>query len=248
MASSENLVRQPTIGVLGGTSHIVTPAYYQLINQAAREHHGGDHIAETLIAGMNYGNIRSFIFAGDWDGLAQYVGTKVDALEAAGVDLVIGSSNTTHLVMDDVMKDRSTPFLPITQPVGEAIAQAGLKKVAIFGTQTTMQGGKVMNEIAEISGAEIIAPRPEEQDEIHRIIFEELCEETFLDASRKRYREIALRMKNEDGAEGLILGCTEIFLLLTQGDLPEMAVFASAVLHAEAAVAQVLKGKAQQAV
>ncbi|MEO1659227.1 MAG: amino acid racemase [Pseudomonadota bacterium] len=240
MASSETLIRQPTIGVLGGTSHIVTPAYFELINAAAREHHGGDHIAETLVAGMNYGNIKSYIFSGDWDGLRDYVSQAVDRLEAAGVDLVIGSSNTVHLVMADVMQGRDTPFLPITKPVGDAIAKAGMKKVAIFGTQTTMQGGLVMNEIAELSGAEIIAPNTDEQAEIHRVIFEELCEERFLESSRERYREIALRMKEEEGAEGLILGCTEIFLLLNQKDLPELPVLASAKLHAEAAVAKAL--------
>lgn len=236
MANPGAPLRQPTIGVLGGTSHVVTPAYFQLLNAAARRVHGGDHIAETMIAGMDYGNIKNFVFADDWDGLRAYVATKVDALEAAGADLVIGTSNTVHLVMAEVMKDRATPFLPITQPVGEAIAAQGLKKVAIFGTGTTMKGGLVMDEIANLSGAEIIAPRPDEQAEIHRIIFEELCEEKFLPSSQKTYRDIALRMKEEDGAEGLILGCTEIFLLLTQEDLPQMPVFASAVLHAEAAV------------
>ena len=242
MASSTEVLRQPTIGILGGTSHIVTPAYYQLINQAARDHHGGDHIAETLVAGMNYGNIRAYIEARDWEGLTQYVGTKIDALEAAGVDLIIGSSNTAHLVMADAMEGRSTPFLPITKPVGDAIAAQGLKKVAIFGTQTTMQGGKVMNEIAEISGAEIIAPRPDEQADIHRIIFEELCEEKFLDSSRERYKEIALRMKEDEGVEGLILGCTEIFLLIEQSDLPELSVLATAKIHADAAVELLLNG------
>ncbi|MEO1040944.1 MAG: amino acid racemase [Pseudomonadota bacterium] len=240
MSTSDKLIRQPIIGVLGGTSHVVTPAYFQLINQAARAHHGGDHIGETLIAGMNYGNIKAYIYDGDWDGLAAYVGKAVDRLEGAGADLVIGSSNTVHLVMADVMAGRKTPFLSITEPVGRAIKKAGLKKVAIFGTQTTMQGGLVMDEIAELSGAEIIAPTSAEQADIHRVIFEELCEEIFLEESRARYREIALRMKNEDGAEGLILGCTEIFLLLEQKDLPELPLFASAALHAEAAVAQVL--------
>ena len=242
MASSTEVLRQPTIGILGGTSHIVTPAYYQLINQAARDHHGGDHIAETLVAGMNYGNIRAYLEAGDWEGMTRYAASKIDALEAAGADLIIGTSNTAHLVMADAMQGRSTPFLPITKPVGEAIAAQGLKKVAIFGTQTTMQGGKVMNEIAEISGAEIIAPRPDEQTEIHRIIFEELCEEKFLESSRQRYREIALRMKEDEGAQGLILGCTEIFLLIEQSDLPELSVLATAKLHAEAAVDLLLTG------
>ncbi|MEM6914746.1 MAG: amino acid racemase [Pseudomonadota bacterium] len=240
MSTSDKLIRQPTIGILGGTSHVVTPAYFQLINRAARAHHGGDHIGETLIAGMNYGNVKTYVHDGDWSGLAGYVSDAVDRLENAGADLIIGSSNTVHLVMDEVMAGRKTPFLPITDPVGRAIKRAGLKKVAIFGTQTTMQGGLVMDEIAEISGAEMVAPQPDEQTEIHRIIFEELCEERFLDASRARYREIALRMMEEDGAEGLILGCTEIFLLLQQDDLPELPLFASAALHAEAAVAHVL--------
>jgi aspartate racemase len=228
-------LRQPTIGILGGTSHVVATRYYDLINARMNRVLGGDDIAETILLGMNYGNVAAFARSGRWEEFQSYVAEKVDRLIDAGADLVIGTSNTTHEVMGPVMEERDVAFIPITEPLAAAITASGVRRVGIFGTMTTMQEGRVMREVREATGAEIIAPRADERGDIDRVIFEELVKFQFRPEARERYRQIALRMKREEGIEGIVLGCTEIYLLIDQPHLPELEVFATARLHAHAA-------------
>ncbi|MEM1379731.1 MAG: amino acid racemase [Pseudomonadota bacterium] len=225
------------IGILGGTSHVITSTYYEIINALANERLGGAHIAETIIAGMNFGRIAEDIADDAWDRFADYVADHVDRLEAAGAELIIGTSNTTHQIMGKVMAGRDVPYLPITQPLIAALKTSGISRVALFGTQTTMGGGVVMQEVAQATGIDIIVPSAEERNDIHRVIFDELVNHQFTRSARERYVEIAHRLSRDEGADGLILGCTEIMLLIDQQDIPELPVFATARLHCEAAVA-----------
>jgi len=224
------------IGILGGTSNVITTRYYDMINAASNARLGRSYLGETIIMGMNFGRVADFAMQRDWQGLSDYVSTQVDRLEAAGAELIIGSSNTVHEVMPSVMEGRQTPYLPITKPLITAIKASGLKRIAMFGTMSTMNNGAVMREVMAATGAELIAPNPEEREDINRVIFEELVKNRFDPTSRQRYVDIATRMQNEEGAEGVILGCTEIFLLINQQDLPAMKVFATAELHVQAAV------------
>ncbi|MCQ8185701.1 aspartate/glutamate racemase family protein [Parvularcula maris] len=225
----------PTIGIVAGSSHAITGPFYDMVNEAVRRRLGGKEIAETLIAGMNYGRLVAMIEAGDWEGIEDYVSSKVDSLCAGGAELIVGTSNTMHEVMPKVMEGRGVPYLPITDPLCAAIEASGLERIALFGTMTTMSGGRVMQEVQERTGVAVLVPTDAEKEEISRVIYEELVESFFLPASKQRYLEIARRLAREDGAEGLILGCTEIVLLIDQPDLPEMKVFATARLQAEAA-------------
>ncbi|NNU17174.1 amino acid racemase [Parvularcula sp. ZS-1/3] len=232
---ANDIIRQPTIGILGGTSHVITSAYYQGLNAAMRQRLGGTHVAETLVRGMDFGRIGKLVLAEDWDALKSYVGSAVDDLERGGADLVIGSSNTVHEIMGEVMEGRDVAFLPISTPLIDAVKASGLKRVAMFGTRSTMNNGLVMREVEAATGATLLSPREDEREEINRVIFEELCEEQFLPRSRDRYVEIARRLARDEGAEGVILGCTEIMLLIDQDNIPEMKVFPTGRLHIEAA-------------
>jgi aspartate racemase len=225
----------PTIGIVAGSSHAITGPFYDMVNEAVRRRLGDRQIAETLIAGMNYGRLVAMIEAEDWEGIEDYVSGKVDALIAGGAELIVGTSNTMHEVMPKVMEGHGVPYLPITDPLCSAIKASGLQRVALFGTMTTMSGGRVMREVEERTGAAVLVPNETEKEEISRIIYEELVESRFLPSSKARYVEIAQRLAREEGAEGLVLGCTEIVLLIDQPDLPGMKVFATARLQAEAA-------------
>jgi len=227
---------QKTIGVLGGGSNVATAEYYRLLNQIANDRLGGWDIAETMIAGMNFGNIEAMVRDGDWTGLETYMGEKVDGLMVAGADVLICVSNTLHKPLLPIVARRTVPFIHIADPTGAAIKAAGLARVALFGTKATMALLENRRRYEEEFGLEIVVPDEREQDEIDRIIFDELTRDRILPASKARYLEIADRLAAEAGAEGLILGCTEIFLLIDQADRPALPMFNTTALHCQAAV------------
>lgn len=229
-------LRQKTIGLLGGSSNVATVEYYRFLNDAVNQRLGGWEIAETLIAGMNFGNIEDLLRRDDWDSLGAYMQGKVDALVAGGADVILCVSNTLHRPLERLMADAPIPMLHIVDPTGEAIVQKGLKKVALFGTRPVMQLDYLKERYSERFGIEAIAPADSEQEEIDRIIFDELVKDVLREPSRTRYLEIAERMRNEEGVEGLILGCTEIFLLIDQHHMPQLPMFNTARLHCDAAV------------
>ncbi|GGY52348.1 aspartate/glutamate racemase family protein [Parvularcula lutaonensis] len=235
MPDRQRPLRQPTIGILGGTSHVITSRYYDMLNAELQRELGGDDMAETLIMGMNFGNVGAFVQAGDWGGLEAYVEGKIDGLIAAGSDIILGVSNTVHEVMAPIMARKETPFLPISAPLVQAVKASGLERIAIFGTRSTMDHGLVMREVEEKAGVTLLTPNDAEKEEVHRVIFEELVKFQFTEESRERFCQIARRLQREQGAQGLILGCTEIMLLVGQDDLPDVEVFATAELHVKAA-------------
>lgn len=215
---------------------MATGEYYRFLNDAVNERLGGWDIAETLIAGMNFGNIEAFVRTGDWDGLAAYMKQKIDGLVAGGAEVILCVSNTLHKPLDDLMESVPVPMIHIADPTGAAMKAAGLKKVAIFGTKPVMEMSYLKDRFQQRFGIQVIAPSDAEQQDIDQIIFDELVKNTLNETSKARYLEIADRMRREDGAEGLILGCTEIFLLIDQEDRPDFPMFNTARLHCEAAV------------
>lgn len=232
----ERPLKQRTIGLLGGCSNIATAEYYKLLNTAANQRIGGWDIAETLIAGMNFGNIEAFVRADDWDGLEAYMRSKISSLVSGGADVILCVSNTLHKPLENMMSEVDIPFIHIADPTGQAIDKSGLKKVAIFGTKPVMQMDYLKNRYLEQFGIDVISPSESEQDDIDQIIFDELVKGIITDKARTRYMQIADRMRVELGAEGLILGCTEIFLLIDQQHMPEFPMFNTAKLHCDAAV------------
>ncbi|MBZ8134053.1 amino acid racemase [Afifella sp. IM 167] len=233
---AERPLAQKTIGLLGGSSNVATGHYYRFLNQIVNERLGGWDIAETMIAGMNFGNIEAFLRADDWAALETYMARKVDGLIAAGADVLLSVSNTLHKPLEPILTTRKIDFIHIVDPTGEAIAKAGLKRVALFGTRPIMQLDYARRRYEEKFGLEILVPDEAEQVEIDRIIFDELVKDVVRPQSKARYLEIAARLQREAGAEGLILGCTEIFLLIDQPDRPDFPMFNTTRLHCEAAV------------
>ncbi len=229
-------LNQKLIGILGGSSNVATELYYRYLNETANARLGGWDIAETMIAGMNFGNIEGFLSADDWAGLETYMEGKVDRLIAAGIDVLLCVSNTLHKPLESILASRGVGFIHIADPTGEAIRTAGLARLALFGTRQVMQLKYQRQRYEEKFGLEIIVPDPAEQDDINRIIFDELVRRDVRDTSRDRYLEIAARLQRDEGVEGLIFGCTEIPLLIDQPDLTDLPMFNTTRLHCQAAV------------
>jgi aspartate racemase len=238
-------LRQRTIGILGGCSNVATGEYYKFLNSAVNNTLGGWEIAETLIAGMNFGNIEAFVRAEDWMGLSSYMDSKVQGLAAGGADLLICVSNTLHRYLEPIAEKHGLPFIHIADPTGKAIAKKSLKRIALFGTKPVMETEYLNHHYRDNFCLNIIVPNANERDDIDRIIFDELVKFEVSEAPRQRYLEIADRLVAEEGAEGLILGCTEIFLLLRQEDKITLPMFNTTQLHCEAAVEFALRTDVQ---
>ncbi len=229
-----------TIGILGGMSDQATAEYYRLINHAVNQRLGGWDIAETLIVGVNFGNIEHYIRHQTWNEAGDYLSEKAQRAERAGADLLICASNTMHCVADRITKKINIPFLHIADPTGDAIRCAGLSKVALLGTKPTMSMTYLRDYYQEKHGLQIVAPDEQDQQRLHQIIFDELVRGVVRPESKAFYLEVCERLRQQ-GAEGVILGCTEIFLLLSQQNMPDFPMFNTTALHVEAAVEAALK-------
>jgi aspartate racemase len=230
------------IGILGGSSDQATAEYYRLLNQAVRARLGGWNTAEVVINSLNFALAESWVRNGRWEEAGASLAARAASLERAGADLLICVSNTLHKVADVFTAGLGIPFLHIVDPTAESIRAAGLRRVGLLGTRTAMAADSHLSRrYAERHGIEIVVPDAAAQEAVDRIIFDELCNGAFLPASRAVYLEIIERLRAR-GAEGVILGCTEIPLLVTQEDRPDLPVFDTAALHAEAAVALALAG------
>jgi len=233
---SERPLEQKTIGILGGASNVATGYYYQFLNEFANQRLQGWDIAETLIAGMNFGNIEAFVRENNWDALEAYLETKVQSLVNGKADVILCVSNTLHKVLELIMERYDTPFIHIADPTAQAIQAQNLNKVALFGTKPVMSMDYIRTRYEEKFGIDIVTPSNSEQDEIDTIIFDELVKNTIKPSSKARYLEIARRLEQEHGAQGLIMGCTEIFLLVQQEDCPDFPIFNTTKLHCAAAI------------
>ncbi|KIT17690.1 aspartate/glutamate racemase family protein [Jannaschia aquimarina] len=185
---------------------------------------------------MNFGNIEALLRADDWDGLTAYMDDHVAKLAAAGVDLLIGVSNTLHRILPELAGRHGLRLIHTADPTGEAIRSAGLDRIALFGTRPVMELDYLADHYRSRHGIDIVTPNDAEKAEIDRIIFEELCRFDVRETSRTTYLDIADRLVREQGAQGVILGCTEIFLLMRPEDRPDLPLFNTTELHCRAAV------------
>jgi aspartate racemase len=230
------------IGILGGSSDQATAEYYRLLNQAVQKHLGGWNTAELVLNSMNFAVAEAWVRNGRWEEAGADLAARAASLERAGADLLICVSNTLHKVAEVFTAGLRIPFLHIVDPTAEAIRKAGLRRVGLLGTRPAMAADSHLGRrYAERFGIEIVVPDAAAQETVDRIIFDELCRGVFLPESRATYLEIIERVRAR-GAEGIILGCTEIPLLVTQADRPDLPMFDTAALHAEAAVALALEG------
>lgn len=218
------------IGVLGGMSNQATAEYYRLINEAVNARLGGWNTAEVIISSVNFGNIEHFVRTDAWAEAGEYLAGKAQGLERAGAELLICVSNTMHRVADTFMAGLTIPFLHIADPTGEAMRADRLKRVAILGTKPVMSADYIKDRYAERFGVEVIAPTEDEQALVDRIIFNELVRRELRPESKNAYLDIIDKLRSR-GAEGVILGCTEIFLLVSQADRPDFPMFDTTALH-----------------
>lgn len=222
-----------TIGILGGMSAASTALYYEALNRGVRARLGGLHSAEVLIRSLDFAVIEALQAAGDWDAAGQVLNRAARALEAGGAELLILATNTMHKLAEPMMAGVAIPFLHIADATAAAIRAAGLSRPGLMATAYTMEQAFYTGRL-RAAGLTPLLPGPDDRAETHRIIYEELCRDVVSEASRAAYEAIAARLAAA-GADSLILGCTEVGLLLHAGNVP-VPVFDTTQIHCAAAL------------
>jgi aspartate racemase len=225
--------KQRTLGIIGGMSWESTESYYRLINEGIKAKLGNLHSADLLIHSVDFAPIGELQAQGAWDEMGAILANSGKRLQAAGAQGLLIATNTMHKVVDDVQAVTNLPIIHIADATAKAIQAQGLTKIALLGTQFTMTQDFYKQRLID-AGLQVLIPENDARAEVHRIIYDELCQGQFLDSSRQYYSQVIKDLANE-GAEGVILGCTEIGLLIQQADSP-IAVFDTTAIHAAAAV------------
>lgn len=221
---------QKTIGILGGMSNQATSEYYRMLNEGLNTRLGGWDNGEIVIVSVNFGNIEHFVRNGLWDEARTYLNEKIERLEQAGADVIACVSNTMHRVVEPIMANRTTPFIHIADPTAKEVRAAGLRKVGLIGTMPVMQSEELKKRYRDRFGIELLTPSPDDRTTVDRIIFNELVKRNLNRSSKAEYIRIVETLRQQ-GAEGIILGCTEIFLLIDQTDFSDFPVFDTTALH-----------------
>lgn len=222
-----------TIGMLGGMSWESTAEYYRLANELVRERLGGMHSASCLVRSVDFAEIEAMQAAGRWDEAGELLAAEARALEAGGADLLVLCTNTMHKVADRVEQAVSIPFLHLADTTARAVAASGIGVVGLLGTAFTMEQ-EFYRDRLESHGLTVLVPPAEDRALVHRVIYDELVLGMVKESSRASYAAVMARLV-ERGAEGVILGCTEIELLVGPEDVT-VPVFPTTRLHVEAAV------------
>jgi len=220
------------IGLLGGMSWESTILYYKAINEHIRDHQGGLHSADIIMRSFDFEDVARLQRAGDWAGAGNLLGAAARDLAAAGAECIVICTNTMHLVTDDITRLSGLPVLHVADIVAHAAREAGVERVGLLATAFTMEQ-PFYRERLERHGLQVLVPGEPDRREVHRVIFEELCQGVTRPASRNAYLRVARDLVRQ-GAQGIILGCTEICLLIGQDDL-DVPVFDTTALHARAA-------------
>jgi aspartate racemase len=227
-----------TIGLLGGMSWESTVTYYQMINEGVKEKLGGLHSAKILLYSVDFAEIEECQAKGEWDKSAEILGTAAQNLEKAGADFIVICTNTMHKIVPQMKKMISIPILHIADATADKLIENGISKVALLGTKYTMTQDFYKAKLVE-RGISVIVPDEPDIETVNSVIYDELCVGTISEASRKTYQQIIGKLK-ERGAQGVILGCTEIGLLIKQKDSP-LPVFDTTLIHAQTAVKEALR-------
>ena len=226
------------IGLLGGMSWESSALYYQLVNQEVRERLGGTHSAECVMWSFDFHRVEALQAADDWAGAADLLGTTAQRLERAGAELLVLCTNTMHEVADEIGAAITIPLIHIADATADAVRAAGIERVALLGTRYTMERDFYRGRLERRHGLNVVVPDEPDRSEIHHIIYDELVRGIVADRSRQRYEAIIDRLVDR-GAEGVILGCTEIELLVDPAD-DRWRLFPTTKLHALAAVSAAL--------
>lgn len=223
-----------TIGLLGGMSWESTQTYYRLINESVRKRLGGLHSAECVLYSVDFEPIEQLQATGHWEAAGQVLARAAQGVESAGAEFLVLCTNTMHKVAPAIEDAIGIPLLHIADATGEAVKAAGVTTVGLLGTRFTMTEDFYRGRLTERHGLEVLVPSETERAFVDDVIFKELCVGKILGDSRQRYVEIILSLV-EDGAEAVILGCTEISLLVGPNDV-SVPLFDTTEIHAEKAV------------
>lgn len=222
-----------TIGFIGGISWLSSIDYYRIINEQINQRLGGVEAGRIILYSVNFGEVKALTLQDDWDALARMVSDAARKLQNAGADCLLIGANTMHKIAGEVQKAISVPLIHIAQVTAAAVQSAGIKKVALLGTRYTMEFDFYPEKLREY-GIDTIIPESDDREYVNASIYNELGKGIFTDAMREQYKKIIGRLADK-GAEGVILGCTEIPMLIKQADSP-IPVFDTTWLHATAAV------------
>lgn len=225
-----------TIGLIGGMSWESTAVYYRLLNERVRDRLGGLHSAKVLMASVDFAPIAKMQAAEDWASALEVLVDAAKNLERGGADFIVLCTNTMHIVAPGLAERVSLPLLHIADPTGEAIRAQGLGRVGLLGTRFTMEKAFYRERLEQKFGLEVVVPEAADRELVHRVIYEELCLGVVREESRRAYQGVVERLV-EQGAQAVILGCTEIGLLLRSQDVA-VPLFDTTLLHAEGAVAR----------
>lgn len=223
-----------TIGLIGGMSWESTLEYYRIINEAVKEKLGGFHSAEMVLYSVDFAEVEAFQHRGEWDRAAVLLTEAARRVEAAGADFALLATNTMHRVFDEIRKGIRIPLLHIADVTGREIQARGLRRIGLLGTRFTMEQEFYKGKLARDFGIDVLIPDEAERRAIHGILYDELCLGAVKDASREVFRKIIGGLESR-GAQGIVLGCTEIPLIVKQKDYA-LPLFDTTDLHARAAV------------
>ena len=227
-----------TIGMIGGMSWESSIEYYRIVNQAVREKLGGLHSAKSIMVSVEFAEIEELQHRNQWDKLADIMVEAGRSLEKGGADFVIICTNTMHKLYDVIQQTIKIPMLNIADATAEKIKTEGIDRIALLGTRFTMEENFYKGRLADKYGLEVMIPSPDQMNTVHRIIYDELCAGTIKPDSKQKYAAIIQDLVAR-GAGGVILGCTEIGLLVKPQD-SLVPLFDTTEIHARAAVAYAL--------
>ena len=227
-----------TIGLIGGMSWESTVTYYKIINETVKEKLGGLHSAKCILYSVDFQEIEECQANGNWEKSGEILGEAANNLEKAGADFIVICTNTMHKVVDQIKEKISIPILHIAEMTAEKILEKGLKNIALLGTKYTMEQDFYKSKLIE-KGINVIIPDKNDIEIINEVIYDELCLGTINSDSKKKFLEIVDKLRSK-GAEGIILGCTEIGLLIKNEDT-DVPLFDTAIIHAEQAAIYSIK-------
>jgi len=221
-----------TIGLIGGMSWESTVTYYKIINETVKEKLGGLHSAKCILYSVDFQEIEECQANGNWEKSGEILGEAANNLEKAGADFIVICTNTMHKVVNQIKEKISIPILHIAEMTAEKILEKGLKNIALLGTKYTMEQDFYKSKLIE-KEINVIIPDKNDIEIINKVIYDELCLGTINSNSKKKFLEIVDKLRSK-GTEGIILGCTEIGLLIKNEDT-DVPLFDTAVIHAEEA-------------
>jgi len=223
-----------TIGLLGGMSWESTSEYYRIINQTVNRRLGGLHSAQCLMYSFDFAKIETLQHQGNWEALTLEMTKAARTMEGAGADVLMICTNTMHRMADQVQEAIKIPLLHIADATASAVKFKQITTVGLLGTRFTMEADFYRGKLEQVHGLSVLVPDQTGRETIHRVIYEELVKGEIIDSSREAYLDIITDL-NQQGAQGVILGCTEIPMLIKQKDV-SIPVFDTTRCHAEAAV------------